>query len=63
MDLAEEHRQQISRWFYDCPHEIHAGLAEMYVEDPRFTAHYEKIAPGLAQFLHEAIHANAVARS
>ena len=63
MDLAEEHRQQISRWFYECSYEIHTGLADMYVADPRFTATYEKIKPGMARFLNEAIHANAVARS
>ena len=38
---------------------MHTGLAEMYVADPRFTATYEKIAPGLAQYLHDAIQANA----
>ena len=32
----------------------------MYLADPRFTATYEKIAPGLAQYLHDAIKANAV---
>jgi DNA-binding transcriptional MerR regulator len=59
MDVAEAHRQQISQWFYDCGYEMHIGLAEMYVTDPRFTATYEKVAPGLAQFLHDAILANA----
>jgi DNA-binding transcriptional MerR regulator len=59
MDAAEEHRQQISRWFYDCGYDIHRGLAEMYVADPRFTANYENAAPGLAQYLHDAILANA----
>ena len=59
MDLAEEHRQQISRNFYDCTLEIHAGLGRMYVEDERFTAHYERIAPGLAQYVSDAIQANA----
>ena len=59
MDAAEEHRQHISRWFYDCSSEIHVGLAEMYIADPRFTATYEKIAPGMAQYLHDAIMANA----
>ncbi len=60
MDGAEGHRQHISRWFYDCTVEIHSGLADMYLADPRFTATYEKIAPGLAQYLHDAIKANAV---
>jgi hypothetical protein len=34
----------------------------MYIADPRFTATYEKIVPGLAQYLHDAIKANAAAR-
>jgi DNA-binding transcriptional MerR regulator len=63
MDLAEEHRQQISRNFYDCPPEVHAGLGRMYVEDDRFTAHYEQIAPGLAQYVSTAVQANAARRS
>jgi DNA-binding transcriptional MerR regulator len=59
MDAAEAHRQQISRWFYDCSYEIHQGLGDMYVADPRFTEHYDRLAPGLAQFVRDAIHANA----
>ncbi len=59
MDLAEEHRQQISRNFYDCPPEMHAGLGRMYVEDERFTAHYEQRAAGLAQYVSDAVQANA----
>ena len=59
MDVAEEHRQQIIRNFYDCPPEMHAGLGRMYVEDERFTAHYEEIAPGLAQYVSTAVQANA----
>ena len=59
MDLAEEHRQQISRNFYDCPPEMHAGLGRMYVEDERFTAHYERRVPGLARYVSTAVQANA----
>jgi DNA-binding transcriptional MerR regulator len=59
MDAAEQHRQHISRWFYECTTQIHVGLGEMYVADPRFTATYEKIAPGLATYLRDAILANA----
>jgi hypothetical protein len=59
MDLAEEHRQQINRNFYDCPAQMHAGIGRMYVEDERFTAHYEEIAPGLAQYVSTAVQANA----
>ena len=63
MELAEEHRQSISRWFYECSYEIQTGLAEMYLADERFMATYEAIKPGLTVFLHDAIMANAVARS
>jgi DNA-binding transcriptional MerR regulator len=59
MDGAEAHRRQIDEWFYPCSHEMQVGLAEMYLADPRFTATYEKIAPGLAQYVHDAIVANA----
>ena len=59
MDLAEEHRQQITRYFYECGYKIHRGLAEMYLTDPRFTKNYEDVAPGLARFVHDAILANA----
>jgi DNA-binding transcriptional MerR regulator len=60
MDLAEEHRQQIDRNFYDCPPGMHAALGRMYVEDERFTAHYEQRTPGLAQYVSTAVQANAV---
>jgi hypothetical protein len=59
LDAAEAHRQQISRWFYPCSPAMHRGLADMYVSDPRFTKTYEDMAAGLAQFLADAIHANA----
>ena len=62
MDGAEAHRRQINDAFYDLSYEGHVGLAEMYLADARFTATYEKIAPGLAQYLHDAIKANAAAR-
>ena len=59
MDAAEAHRRQIDEAFYPCSYEMHSGLAEMYLADPRFTAAYEKVAPGLAQYVHDAILANA----
>jgi len=34
---------------------MHLGLAQMYVDDPRFTAYYDKIAPGAAMFLRDAL--------
>lgn len=59
MDAAEAHREHIGRWFYDCSHAMHQGLAEMYLSDPRFTRHYEARAEGLAAYVAAAIHANA----
>ena len=59
MDAAEEHRQHITRWFYDCSYEIHVGLGSMYVDDERFTANYDTESPGLAAYIRDAIHANA----
>ncbi|MEU6811019.1 MerR family transcriptional regulator [Streptomyces sp. NPDC046831] len=63
MDLAEEHRQHIRAWFYDCSYELHQGLAEMYVADERFKAYYDALRPGLAEHLREAILANAARHS
>lgn len=57
--LAEEHRRQISRNYYDCDLEMHCRLADMYVADERFAAHYDAVAPGLAQYVHDAVHAGA----
>ncbi len=59
MDVAEQHRLNIDRRFYPCSPEMQCGLAEMYVADPRFTATYEKVHPGLARYVHDAILANA----
>lgn len=59
MDQAERHRQHISRYFYDCGYAMHRGLAGMYLADERFTANYDSVEPGLAQYVHDAIHANA----
>jgi hypothetical protein len=58
MDIAERHRQHISRWFYECSHDFHSNLAEMYIADPRFTSHYEDRADGLAAYVRAAIIAN-----
>ena len=57
--LAEEHRQHICTWFYECTYEIHRCLGEMYVSDERFKAFYDALRPGLAEHLRDAIAANA----
>jgi len=55
---VEEHRLLIDRWFYPCSVEMHQQLGALYVNDPRFTANLDKIAPGYARFLSEAISAS-----
>jgi DNA-binding transcriptional MerR regulator len=57
--VAERHRQHITRWFYPVSPTMHRNLAEMYIADPRFTANYERVAPGLAGYVRAAILANA----
>lgn len=42
-------------FFYDCSLEMFRNLGQMYVDDPRFAAYYEKFRPGLAVFMRDAI--------
>ena len=60
MDAAEAHRAHIDRWFYPCSHEMHARLADMYVADERFAAHYEQRRSGLAGYVRDAVLANGL---
>ena len=59
MDAVERHRLLIDTWFYPCSHEMHEELGRLYVADPRFTATYEKIRPGMAAYVRDATAANA----
>jgi hypothetical protein len=58
-DLAQKaadlHRQWLSYFWSVYSKEAHLGLAQMYVDDARFTAHYDKQQPGTALFLRDAI--------
>jgi DNA-binding transcriptional MerR regulator len=54
-DAVARLRQHISDSFYDCSPEIFRGLGDLYVSDERFTANIDKVAPGLARFLRDAI--------
>ncbi|MFC9848011.1 MerR family transcriptional regulator [Streptomyces sp. NPDC060223] len=63
MDMAEEHRRHITKWFYECSYETHQGLAGMYISDERFKAFYDSMRPGLAEHLRDAIGANAARHS
>lgn len=56
--VCEMHKQWICIFWPEGMYskEAHKGLADMYVEDERFRVYYDKIAPGCAKFLREAIH-------
>ena len=59
MDLAEEHRAHLSRWFFACDHGRHRQVAASYVADPGTVATWDEVAPGFARYVHDAIVANA----
>ncbi|WP_194903216.1 TipAS antibiotic-recognition domain-containing protein [Quadrisphaera sp. INWT6] len=59
MDVAERHRLHVCERFYDMSHAMHRSVSQLYVDDARFTATYEAVAPGLAQYVRDAAHANA----
>lgn len=52
---ADVHRQWLCYFWPEYSKESHAGLAQMYVDDPRFTAYYDQQQPGTAAFLRDAI--------
>ncbi|MGG1878428.1 MerR family transcriptional regulator [Paenibacillus cisolokensis] len=52
---AELHKQWLTYFWNDYSKEAHAGLAQMYVDDERFTAYYDQEQPGTARFLRDAI--------
>lgn len=53
--VADLHRQWLGFTWSSYSKEAHAGLAEMYVADARFTAYYDKVCPGATKFLRDAI--------
>lgn len=52
---ADLHRQWLCFYWDSYSKEAHAGLAQMYVDDERFTAYYDKEQPGTAKFLRDAV--------
>ncbi|MEU3494263.1 MerR family transcriptional regulator [Kitasatospora cineracea] len=62
LDLAEQHRQHIARWFTPCPPEMHCRIADDYEADARAFSLVVPAAeqrPGLAGYLRTAISRNA----
>ncbi|MDQ0232349.1 MerR family transcriptional regulator [Metabacillus malikii] len=54
--LAEKHKDWLMFTWSDYSKEAHAGLADMYVADERFSNYYDKEVEGGAKFLRDAIH-------
>jgi DNA-binding transcriptional MerR regulator len=52
---ADLHKKWLTYYWTEYSKEAHAGLAQMYVDDERFTAYYDKEQPGTAEFLRDAI--------
>ncbi|WP_186430673.1 MerR family transcriptional regulator [Clostridium sp. BSD9I1] len=52
---ADLHKKWLTYSWSQYSKEAHAGLAQMYVDDERFTEYYDKEQPGTAEFLRDAI--------
>ena len=55
--IAQLHRRWLSYSWEAYTSQAHAGLAELYVSDPRFTAYYDREVSGCAAFLRDAVRA------
>lgn len=49
------HKKWLCYFWPSYSKEAHMGVAQMYMDDPRFTAYYDKIATGCAEFLRDAV--------
>jgi DNA-binding transcriptional MerR regulator len=52
---CELHKKWLCYFWDGYSKEAHIGVAQMYVDDPRFTEYYDKIAEGCAVFLRDAV--------
>lgn len=59
-DLAQKaanlHKQWLMCYWSEYSKEAHESLAQMYLDDERFTMYYDKEVPGTAEFLRDAIY-------
>jgi DNA-binding transcriptional MerR regulator len=63
MAVCDNARAQMTKYFYPCSLEMYSGLGNMYIADERFTAYYDKFAPGLAAYYNEAIQHYCITRA
>ncbi|MDO5111405.1 MAG: MerR family transcriptional regulator [Clostridia bacterium] len=52
---VESWKAHLEHYYYDCTDEIFSGLAQMYVQDERFTQNIDKHGKGTAQLMHDSI--------
>ena len=55
-EVAELHKKWLMFTWPKYTKEAHAGIAQMYVDDERFTAYYDKNLEGTTKFLRDAIY-------
>ena len=53
---VNEYYQYLNQYFYSCEVEFLRCLADMWVEDSRFSVNYERIREGGAEFARQAVH-------
>jgi len=53
--VCDYHKQWLMVYYPNYSKEYHIALAHMYAEDERFKDFYDKITPGCAEFLRDAI--------
>lgn len=51
-----EYHAYLAKYFYACEVDFLRGLADGWVGDPRFAINYERIRPGGAAFVRDAVH-------
>jgi len=51
-----EYHAYLNQYFYTCEISFLRGLADGWVQDPRFAINYERIREGGAAFVREAVH-------
>lgn len=51
-----EYHAYLNQYFYTCEISFLRGLADSWVQDPRFAINYERIREGGAAFVREAVH-------
>lgn len=51
-----EYHAYLNKYFYTCDVVFLRALADMWVEDPRFAANYERVREGGTEFVRQAVH-------